>query len=123
MRSEIACLTIEKMPEGGFLVFEGRSASDPNRFCGPLFAATDIGEALNFIREKLLAGSGLNQARGAAIGGNFAGGVGACVATVVKAPPGHMTFATPSGPMTVPVASPSSGPPRPSSPPSHRPIG
>lgn len=61
------CLTIERMPEGGFVVFEGRGAvSDPSRYCGPLFACTGMGEALAFIGRQLEPGA--NQATGAAIG-------------------------------------------------------
>lgn len=46
-------MTISKMPHGGFVVHDrSRSYCDPNA-SGPLFAATDIADALGFIRDKL----------------------------------------------------------------------
>ncbi|WP_050384564.1 hypothetical protein [Bradyrhizobium pachyrhizi] len=49
------CLTIEKMPQGGFVVFEGRgSNAGMNSYCGPLFACTAIGEALDFMKGQLV---------------------------------------------------------------------
>lgn len=50
------CLNIEKMQDGGFVVFEGRRSiggGDPYTSCGPLFACTTIGEALEFIKGRL----------------------------------------------------------------------
>ena len=50
------CLTIEKMPQGGFVVFEGRSTigiGDPNRLMGPLLASSTIGGALDFINNQM----------------------------------------------------------------------
>ncbi|MCA6114261.1 hypothetical protein J6524_04870 [Bradyrhizobium sp. WSM 1738] len=61
------CLTIEAMPEGGFVVNEGYRPSEPHRYCAMLFACSDIGEALNFVRGKL-APPAANYAKGAAIG-------------------------------------------------------
>lgn len=44
-------LTISKMPKGGFVVRE--APDERGRFCQQLFARTQIGEALNFIRDEL----------------------------------------------------------------------
>ena len=76
------CLTIEKMPHGGYVVFEGRR--DPGCVCGPLFACGTIGAALSFIAgqiepEKKAAFAGAGQAIGSALVqgaalGNCAGG-------------------------------------------------
>lgn len=43
-------MKIEKMPEGGFVVFLGGSEYEVQ---GPRFATRDIDEALAFMREKL----------------------------------------------------------------------
>jgi phosphoribosylamine-glycine ligase len=44
-------LLVERMPDGGFLVGEARFSGE--LYNGPLFAATSIGEALEFIARRL----------------------------------------------------------------------
>lgn len=48
---------IEKMPDGGFVVLDSynsqRDSMDGRFFCGPLFASTKIGDALEYIRDRL----------------------------------------------------------------------
>lgn len=51
--TEYHCLTIEKMPEGGFVVIEGMSEVNRHNFRAPLFACSAIGDALDFMRGKL----------------------------------------------------------------------
>jgi hypothetical protein len=63
MAESYSALNIDRMPEGGFVVTDAGWRNDPSRYCPPLFACTDIGEALRFIRDKLA------PAVGAQIGG------------------------------------------------------
>lgn len=45
-------LRIDRLPDGGFVV--GEAGGDPSRFYGgPLFASTDIGDALRYIAGRL----------------------------------------------------------------------
>jgi len=46
-------LRIERLPDGGFVVSETASFDRREMYYPQLFACTDIGEALNFIRERL----------------------------------------------------------------------
>lgn len=46
-------LIIDRMPEGGFVVTDGGYRRDPGSLSMPMFASTNIGEALAFIRDKL----------------------------------------------------------------------
>jgi len=45
--------TIYKLPEGGFFVQEGRNMEQSGMYSPPLFAATELAMALDFIRKKL----------------------------------------------------------------------
>lgn len=68
--SKHTCLTIEKMPEGGFVVREGFTSSDPNRYRSELYAASRVVDALSYIGAKLDAVRVVEEAKtGAMIGG------------------------------------------------------
>jgi hypothetical protein len=53
MNPEQTMLRIERLPDGGFVVSEASAVRETPYFYGPLFACTDIGEALAYIRKAL----------------------------------------------------------------------
>ncbi len=47
-------MTLERMPQGGYVVLDGRSDRDSmGGFRGPQFASTSIDDALKFMRDKI----------------------------------------------------------------------
>jgi hypothetical protein len=46
-------LTVRKMPEGGYVVTDGRDFFDNGRLTNFHFASTTIGESLEFVRSKI----------------------------------------------------------------------
>jgi hypothetical protein len=46
-------LELQRMPDGGFLVLDGRRERDLGYYRGPCFASTSIDEALGYMRDKI----------------------------------------------------------------------